>query len=50
MKKIKAIKIKKIDAKIKDIDYEIIPDKILIKGNIHKHVFYVGADNRVRFF
>lgn len=42
---IPAIKIRNIEAEIKDLSYEIIPDKIIIHGVLHKQIFYVGIDN-----
>jgi len=40
-------KIKDIDAEIRDITFEIINDKIIIQGIIHKQIFFVGTDNVV---
>jgi len=34
-------KIKSIDAEIRDIEEKILPNKIVVKGNIHKQIYYV---------
>lgn len=45
---IPAIKIKNIKAEIRDLRFEIIPNKVIVQGVIHKQVFFVGTDNIVR--
>lgn len=42
-----AIKIKNIEAVVLDVTIEIIPNKVLIQGIIHKQIFFVGEDNFV---
>lgn len=42
-----ATKIKNIEAFVEDITVEIIPDKVLIQGIIHKQVFFVGQDDLI---
>jgi hypothetical protein len=42
-----AKKIKNINAEVRDITYDIITDKIIIQGVIHKQIFYVGVDDVV---
>lgn len=42
-----AIKIRNIEAEIRDLTLEIIPDKVIIQGVIHKQIFFVGNDNIV---
>lgn len=46
---IPAQKIKSIDAEVKDIDYDVIIDKVIIQGIIHKQIYYVGFDNVVHY-
>ncbi len=36
-----AVKIKSIDAEIRDVEEKILPNKIVVKGNIHKQIYYV---------
>lgn len=42
-----ARKIQDITAVITDLDYQIIPGKVLIEGVLHKQIFYVGANDAV---
>ncbi len=42
-----AIKIRNIDAEIRDITYDVIADKVIVQGIIHKQIFYVGIDNLI---
>lgn len=42
-----ATKIKNIHAVVEDVTIEIIPDKVLIQGVIHKQVFFVGQDDLI---
>jgi hypothetical protein len=44
---IPAIKIRNIDAKIRNITTDVIADKVIIQGVIHKQIFFVGEDNIV---
>ncbi|HHV63439.1 MAG TPA: DUF3794 domain-containing protein [Firmicutes bacterium] len=46
----RAIAIKEIRATTQNVTYEIIPDKVIVQGNVHKQVFYVGEDNIVHHF
>lgn len=34
-------KIKSIDAEIEDIEEKVIPGKVIVKGNLHKQIYYV---------
>lgn len=43
-----AIKIRNIIATVTDLAAEVIPDKVIIQGIIHKQIFFVDADNVVR--
>lgn len=45
-----AVKIRNITGEIRDITAEIIPDKVIIQGTIHKQVFFVGTDGVIRHF
>ncbi len=40
-----AIKIRNIDTEIRDVTYDLIADKVIVQGIIHKQIFYVGIDN-----
>lgn len=42
-----ARKVQDITAVITDLDYQVIPGKVLVDGTIHKQIFYVGADDAV---
>lgn len=42
-----AIKIRNIDAFIEEISCEVISDKVIIQGSIHKQLYFVGEDNMV---
>lgn len=44
---IPAIKIRKINSEIRDVIFDIIPDKIIVRGIIHKQIFFVGSDSIV---
>lgn len=43
-----AIKIRNIVATVTDLVAEVIPDKVIIQGIIHKQIFFVDAENVVR--
>lgn len=45
-----AVKILNITGEIRDVTAEIIPDKVIIQGIIHKQVFFVGTDGVIRHF
>ena len=40
-------KIVDVHAEIVDLDYEIIPDKVIIKGTLHKQIYYVEEGDYV---
>lgn len=40
-----AIKIDEIVGKIQDLEVEVIVDKVIIQGILHKQIFYIGTDN-----
>ncbi|HYH03438.1 MAG TPA: DUF3794 domain-containing protein, partial [Bacillota bacterium] len=42
---IPTIKIREIIAKIVDISTEVIDDKVIIQGILHKQIFFIGEDN-----
>lgn len=42
-----AIKVRNITAEIRDLTTEIIVDKVIIQGILHKQIFFVGEDNIV---
>lgn len=42
-----AVKIRDIQARVLDITAQIIPNKIVIQGVVHKQIFFVDANNRV---
>lgn len=43
-----AQKVQEIQARVEDITAEIIPNKVIITGVLHKQIFFVGDDNLVR--
>lgn len=43
-----AIKIRDIVARVQDITTEVIENKVIVQGIIHKQIFFVGTDNVVR--
>jgi hypothetical protein len=47
---VRAIKIRNIVGEIRNVTAEVIRDKVIIQGIIHKQVFFVGADGVVRHF
>ncbi|MGE5583191.1 MAG: DUF3794 domain-containing protein [Bacillota bacterium] len=44
---IPAIKVRNINATVKNITTDVIADKVVIQGVLHKQVFFVGEDNIV---
>jgi hypothetical protein len=44
---IPALKIRNINAEIRNLITHVIADKVVIQGSIHKQVFFVGEDNIV---
>ena len=40
-----AKKVYDIDCVCKNLDYEILPDKVLVRGTLHKQVYYVDYDD-----
>jgi len=40
-----ALKIDDITAEIRDLTIEVIDDKVIIQGIIHKQIFFIGLDN-----
>jgi hypothetical protein len=42
-----AIKVRNINASVRDITTDVIADKVVIQGVLHKQIFYVGEDNIV---
>jgi hypothetical protein len=45
-----AIKIRNITGEVRSVTAEVIPDKVIVQGVVHKQVFFVGIDNMVRHF
>jgi len=44
-----ARKVAKVDARIRDLEGEAIPNKVIVKGVLHKQVYYVSAvDDQLR--
>jgi hypothetical protein len=39
------LKIREIVAKITDLTTEVIDDKVIIQGTVHKQIFFIGQDN-----
>lgn len=38
-------KIRSIDAEVSEISCQVIPDKVIIEGTIHKQIYYIGTDD-----
>jgi hypothetical protein len=38
-------KIWEVDAEVEDVEFEIIPDKVIVTGTIHKQVFFVADED-----
>lgn len=47
-KRLEAIKIKQVDADVRDVTVQVLEGKIIISGIVHKQVQFVGPDNIVR--
>lgn len=45
-----AVKVRNIVGEVRDVRAEVIKDKVIIQGIIHKQVFFVGEDGVVRHF
>ena len=43
--RLSTIKIREIVATIKDLTTEVICDKVIIQGTLHKQIFFIGSDN-----
>jgi hypothetical protein len=43
-----ARKIQEIQARVQDVSVEVIPNKVIITGTLHKQIFYVADDDIVR--
>jgi hypothetical protein len=43
-----AQKIQEIQARVEDVAVEVIPNKIIVTGTLHKQIFFVGEDDLVR--
>ena len=44
-----ARKISKVDAELRDLEGKAIPNKIIVKGTLHKQIYYVSSmDNQLR--
>lgn len=43
-----ALKVDEIRGELRNIEAEIIPDKVIIQGIIHKQIFYIDTDNLAR--
>jgi hypothetical protein len=41
-------KIQEIQARVQDVSVEVIPNKVIITGTLHKQIFYVADDDIVR--
>jgi hypothetical protein len=45
-----AVKVRNITGEIRNVTAELIKDKVIVQGIIHKQIFFVGLDNIVRHF
>lgn len=39
------MKIKDVQAKVRDVEFEVVPDKVIVKGVLHKQIFYIEHDS-----
>lgn len=42
-----AIKVRNVNAEVRDLSTDVIADKVVIQGLLHKQIFFVGEDNIV---
>lgn len=42
-----ARKVVDVDAEVVELDYEILPNKVIVKGVLHKQIYYVAEDDYV---
>lgn len=40
-----ARKVARVDSELRNLSAEVIPDKVIVKGTLHKQIFYVAASN-----
>lgn len=45
-----ALKIRNITGEVRNVTAEVIKDKVIVQGIVHKQIFFVGLDNIVRHF
>ena len=45
-----AIKVRNITGEVRNVTAEVIKDKVIVQGVVHKQIFFVGLDNIVRHF
>lgn len=43
-----SVKVSEIQATVRDVTAEVIPDKVIIQGIVHKQIFFVGTDGLER--
>lgn len=46
---VEAVKIKSADAEVRNITTEVLPNKVIIQGRLHKQVYYIDATTRQMF-
>lgn len=46
---VEAAKVKSADAEVRNITTEVLPNKVIVQGTLHKQVFYVDATTRQMF-
>lgn len=46
---VEAAKVKSSDAEVRNITTEVLPNKVIVQGTLHKQVFYVDATTRQMF-
>src|SRR5690606_3158817 len=45
-----ALKVRNITGEVQRVTAEVIKDKVIVQGVVHKQIFFVGIDNIVRHF
>ncbi len=46
----RAIKVQDVDCSVRDVTFEVLTDKVVVNGTVHKQVFFVSTDDILRHF
>ncbi|MHB9146333.1 MAG: DUF3794 domain-containing protein [Symbiobacteriia bacterium] len=47
---VRAVKVQDVDCSVRDVTFEVLNDKVVVNGIVHKQVFFVGTDDILRHF